>query len=362
MVMTKNARQMLMGDKEMTPDIFLESKDMRDKCINKIELLDKVKQIFLLPELECLTTKQMADYFEVGYEAIKSQYKNNQKEFDEDGVTLKKPSDFKVLNGLDKTVQKWESKRGYTVITLDTNTILEISNRGIKCFPKRAILRMGMLLQGSRVSQEVRTQLLNTFEHTTEEQRTTEINEEMELRQNIALAYGKDNPMEILQACSMLDAYRMRHIAKIEQHNAELAQENAKISEEKEKVEEINKGLTTTNAALVKEQNTWEPRPIINALVKTYARSRYPWQQNKYAKAWDDFYYNLKYKYHIDIVSRHIRNNKIGGKIAYIRHNEFDRAIKVAVAMCEQRGIDTGKIINEVNSEAAKSTDKAGAC
>lgn len=91
MVMTKNARQMLMGDIETTPDIFLESKDMRDKCISRIELLDKVKQIFLLPELECLTTKQMADYFEVGYEAIQSQYKRNKNEFEEDGVVLKSP-------------------------------------------------------------------------------------------------------------------------------------------------------------------------------------------------------------------------------------------------------------------------------
>lgn len=90
MVMTKDARQMLMGDKDMTPDIFLGSKEIRDKCINKIELLDKVKQIFLLPELECLTTKQMADYFEVGTEAIQSQYKRNKNEFDEDGVILKK--------------------------------------------------------------------------------------------------------------------------------------------------------------------------------------------------------------------------------------------------------------------------------
>lgn len=69
----------------------------------------------------------------------------------------------------------------------------------------------------------------------------------------------------------------------------------------------------------------------------------------------------LKYKYHIDIDSRWIRNNKIGRRIDYIKHDELTRAVKLAVAMCEHEAIDTGKIINEVNSEAAKSTSKAGA-
>ncbi len=140
MVMTKNARQMLMGDIKMTPDIFLESKDMRDKFIGRIELLDKVKRIFLLSELECLTTKQMADYFEVGIEAIQMQYKRNKVEFDEDGVTTKNPSDFKILNCSARTVKNLDQQNGKLVITLNDDTELIIPNRGIKCFPKRAIL------------------------------------------------------------------------------------------------------------------------------------------------------------------------------------------------------------------------------
>ena len=43
----------------------------------------------------------------------------------------------------------------------DNGKILTISNAGIKVFPKRAILRIGMLLTGSEVSSEIRSQLLN---------------------------------------------------------------------------------------------------------------------------------------------------------------------------------------------------------
>lgn len=48
-------------------------------------------------------------------------------------------------------------------------------------FPKRAILRVGMLLRDSEVAKEVRTQLLNIEEHTATEVKTYEIDYEQEV-------------------------------------------------------------------------------------------------------------------------------------------------------------------------------------
>lgn len=294
MVMTKNARQMLMGDIEMTPDIFLGSKDMRDKCISRIELLDKVKQIFLLPELECLTTKQMADYFEVGYEAIKSQYKKNQKEFDEDGVTTKSPSAFKILNGSSKTVKNMAQQNGKLVITLIDDTELIIPNRGIKCFPKRAILRMGMLLQGSRVSQEVRTQPLNTFEHATVEQRTAEINQEKDLVGNIIKSALKGETQNVLATFTEYIGYKNRYIAEIEKHNAELTKKNEKIASD-------NKALTAENDIYAKDVLKWTDRASANRAVKVMANMCF---KGEYGCLWNTIYKELYYRYGIDIKNR----------------------------------------------------------
>lgn len=358
MVMTKNARQMLMGDIEMTPDIFLGSKDMRDKCISRIELLDKVKQIFLLPELECLTTKQMADYFEVGYEAIKSQYKKNQKEFDEDGVTTKSPSAFKILNGSSKTVKNMAQQNGKLVITLIDDTELIIPNRGIKCFPKRAILRMGMLLQGSRVSQEVRTQLLNTFEHATVEQRTAEINQEEDLVGSIIRAALNGDTENTVASFAEYVGYKNRYIAKIEQHNAELTQENAMISEQKKKVEKINKDLKTENNILATDVLKWTDRTSANRLIRVLAGCMH----RKFPDTFNLVYHELLYKYSISLKNRAAKIKKKNlPLIAFVRDDEWIYVYKVVAAICNKCHINLNKLFKKAKIDVSNLdlTDKA---
>ena len=42
-------------------DKFIEDKGLREKYINKLEVLDKVKQIITLPNTELMTTKMVAE-------------------------------------------------------------------------------------------------------------------------------------------------------------------------------------------------------------------------------------------------------------------------------------------------------------
>lgn len=221
-----------MTNTKITTKNFLDNKELREQTIARVEVLDKVKQLFLIPEFECMTIKQVADYFETELETIQWQYKNNKDEFDEDGVTIKSPSKFTSCS--QTTTRKMVQKRTFLEITLDNDTIIAIPNCGVKCFPKRAILRMGMLLRDSKVAKEVRTQLLNTFEHTTEEQRTAEIDEEQRFLDRIWKAWGSKDIDEVMKASAALDGYRRRYIAEIEHHNAELTQT---IDDSKPKVE-----------------------------------------------------------------------------------------------------------------------------
>ena len=81
------------------------------------------------------------------------------------------------------------------------------------CFSKRAILRIGMLLRDSKVAQEVRTQLLNTFENASDKIKTQDIDEELNCKQLIQ-AYMTDDSTNILLACKNIDIFRKKTYTK----------------------------------------------------------------------------------------------------------------------------------------------------
>ena len=61
---------------------------LRDKCVNHYEVLEKVKQLLLLPGTDMMSIDQVADYYEVTPEYIKILYSNNKGEIDLDGVEM----------------------------------------------------------------------------------------------------------------------------------------------------------------------------------------------------------------------------------------------------------------------------------
>ncbi|WP_242479850.1 hypothetical protein [Bacillus cereus group sp. N21] len=78
-------------------------------------------------------------------------------------------------------------------------------------FPKRAILRVGMLLRDSEVAKEVRTQLLNIEENSKQEVKTQEIDKEMTLEMNIGRAISKGDYVAVAIAVKELEDYKNRH-------------------------------------------------------------------------------------------------------------------------------------------------------
>lgn len=61
-------------------------KELRNQYIGRVEVLDKVKKLFLIPELEVMTVKQVAEFYEVDPHTITVCYQRNKAEVDEDGV------------------------------------------------------------------------------------------------------------------------------------------------------------------------------------------------------------------------------------------------------------------------------------
>ena len=165
---------------------FIDDRTLRDNSVNHYEVLEKVKNLLLIPELDVMTTEQVADYYEVDYDAVKKVYQRNADELESDGMHIEKMENF--LKGQNVSFQK---ERNKAILTYDNGITFSVTNRGLKVFPRRAILRVGMLLRDSAIAKEVRTQLLNIEEKSSEEVKVQDINEEQSLMLPVGMAVAR---------------------------------------------------------------------------------------------------------------------------------------------------------------------------
>ncbi|MDD9149229.1 hypothetical protein OYT88_11760 [Sporolactobacillus sp. CQH2019] len=140
-------------------DAFIESKSLRESVIRHTEVLDKVKGLTMLPDDLHVTVQMAADYYEVGETAISSLIHDNRDELESDGLKSLKGDDFKKF---------------VTSLKEEAN-IVSPKTRSLTIIPRRAILRMGMLLRDSEVAKQVRTYLLNLEESSPKRERVKAI-------------------------------------------------------------------------------------------------------------------------------------------------------------------------------------------
>lgn len=129
-------------------------KDVRDSFINKTEVLDKVKKLVMLPDNKFMTLRQLADYYEIDIEVVRKTLQRHRAELESDGMVK--------LKG--KSLSEYKQKLPYSVPELRKVPSTQL-------LPRRAILRMGMLLKNSKVAEKVRTYLLEAEEMITDDQR-----------------------------------------------------------------------------------------------------------------------------------------------------------------------------------------------
>lgn len=292
--------------KIITSESMVDNHDLRNELIARTEVLDKVKKLLLIPEMNCMTIRQVADYYEVDIDTIKRCCQRNRTEIVGDGVANKTPKVFKDL--LTEQDVQLVQNRTNLVIQIDDNTRLEIPNRGIKCFSKRAVLRIGMLLRDSKIAQEVRTQLLNIVEHTAEEKPellTQDIDDEEKLQAAIGKAFATGDIMEFATAAQAYTAFQRRHIDRIEASNKLLTAEVLHISD----------------------------RKMFNRVMRKFASTLHI----SFGVAFSMLYKQLSYRYGIDLKKRGDRKTPY---IQYIKDDEWDKVQKVIVAILEKYGIN----------------------
>ncbi|WEG18557.1 hypothetical protein PQ478_08745 [Alkalihalophilus pseudofirmus] len=121
-----------------------ETKEVRDSLVEKVDVLSKVKQLSLLPDGSHMNLKQVADYYNVDTSTIKNVMSRYKTEFMSDGIRVLRGEKFRQY-------KERYLKYNYEYKKAPSMTLLT----------KKAILRMGMLLRDSEVSQKIREYLLN---------------------------------------------------------------------------------------------------------------------------------------------------------------------------------------------------------
>lgn len=160
----------------MRENEILESLKTREELIGRTEVLDKVKELILLPNTEYATTQQVADYFEVGESAIKSLVFDNNEEVTSDG--------YKVLSGQELAELK-------SIANIKTRA------KSMALFSKNSIVRIAMLLTNSEVAENIRKELVRynpeLYYKLTKRNQLRFKKYETEIKNFLEFTFGKNN-------------------------------------------------------------------------------------------------------------------------------------------------------------------------
>ncbi|MFJ9420778.1 hypothetical protein [Streptomyces sp. NPDC101249] len=129
--------------------VLTESRTMRAQTAGRVDVLDKVKALALLPDGTHATTEIVASYYEVPVSTLDSLVARNRDELTENGR--------EVLKGA--RLREFATPFGGVA-----NLGLDPKGRSLAVFTRRAILNVGQLLTESDVARQVRMYLLEVEE------------------------------------------------------------------------------------------------------------------------------------------------------------------------------------------------------
>lgn len=131
--------------------ILVESQAARNEFANRTDVLQKVKKLSLLPDDVYVTVQMTAAYYESPKKTVETLIRSHRRELEQDGLRVLSGEELKQFATLMTKVAK-------------DDTLLTNRTRHLTVLPRRAVLRIGMLLRDSEVAKQVRTYLLN-MEH-----------------------------------------------------------------------------------------------------------------------------------------------------------------------------------------------------
>ncbi|HLR35062.1 MAG TPA: hypothetical protein VK071_06980 [Tissierellales bacterium] len=287
-------------------------KEQRDKYIERVDVLEKVKELNTLAGTEYMITNQVAEFYEVDRKAINKVFTRNRIELIEDGV--KTGYGKKLMNeiGLGDKMSPTETNSGGFLIK---DTLISYTKNTL--YPKRAVLRIGMLLRDSEVAKEVRTLLLNVY-HDAEQGKENvieNINKELNLEQQLIIDKASAEYEGDWNEVSIINA-KLFNL------------KNKRIKE----LETENKNLVTT-ATTIKDS-----RQIINILIRNIAVRNF---NNNFGMAWSEFYRKVNYQLGINLKAREGKKSHLD-KASQKELQEIER---IARAWATKLGLEVDRLL-----------------
>lgn len=132
---------------------LLESRALRVEQMGRVDVLDKVKSLVMLPDGIHVRTEDVARYFEVSTEAVKKVTQRHREEVTENGLKLLRGSELRIFQR--DMLSLWEGGEEESYPQAATQLTLHT---------RRTVLNVAMLLRDSDIARCVRTYLLDAEE------------------------------------------------------------------------------------------------------------------------------------------------------------------------------------------------------
>ncbi|MFW3460876.1 hypothetical protein ACN24K_08900 [Streptomyces microflavus] len=132
---------------------LLESRALRVEQMGRVDILDKVKSLVMLPDGIHVRTEDVARYFEVSTEVVKKVTQRHREEVTENGLKLLRGSELQVFHR--DMLSLWKGGEGESYPQAATRLTL---------YTRRTVLNVAMLLRDSDIARCVRTYLLDAEE------------------------------------------------------------------------------------------------------------------------------------------------------------------------------------------------------
>lgn len=279
--------------KQITESDFIDLKSLRDENINRVEVLDRVGTLAMMPGNEYATTKQIADFYQVETNTINSIILRNSEELSVDGFkTYKKAEVIELLNVHDEH--------------------LEIPNRGLRLCSKRAVLRIGMLLRDSEVARQVRTYLLDVEQIAQEvapgviSMAVGVMDAERELKANLADAILNGDIIAVTELMGKIKHFEedvsARRIVELTEENKALIADNENLMSQYEVLKESEmQSVKKLNFIMSEGYSIDKRKEIVMSILDEFADLYW---DGKRGECYRSFYLKLNERFNIDVYSR----------------------------------------------------------
>lgn len=242
------------------------NQELRQNMVERVEVLEQVKEILTLGTTDFVTVELAANYYEVEKTVIEKVIQRHKDEINSDGFRVYKSKELKeILETVGNT------KNGQ-------NVSFKIPPRGLRLIPKRALLRIGMLLRDSEIAKEVRSKLLDIV-HDTETK--TDIVEEVVNEIRTEQQISEDLMKAILEGDLQKESFLKTELIGLK-----------------------NKRIVQLENTIVNSLTIKESKAVINKCIRTMSANKY---NGMFGKAWNDFYKFANYKLKMNI---HARNGE----------------------------------------------------